>query len=85
MPIRPYPFGEPPNGPTPWWLAAFQPALPPRRWRTSGGAPLLGVNEVCMISHGRSTAKAIKNAIRAARECVANKVIPHIREGIALG
>jgi phosphate acyltransferase len=50
-----------------------------------GGAPLLGVNEVCLISHGRSTSKAIKNAIRAARECVANKVIPHIREGIALG
>ncbi|HSB71704.1 MAG TPA: phosphate acyltransferase PlsX [Candidatus Methylomirabilis sp.] len=50
-----------------------------------GGAPLLGVNEVCLISHGRSTAKAIKNAIRAAGECVANKVIPHIREGIALG
>ena len=50
-----------------------------------GGAPLLGVNDVCLISHGRSTAKAIKNAIRAAGECVANKVIPHIREGIALG
>ena len=50
-----------------------------------GGAPLLGVNGVCVISHGRSTGKAIKNAIRAAGECVANKVISHIREGIALG
>jgi glycerol-3-phosphate acyltransferase PlsX len=50
-----------------------------------GGAPLLGVNGVCVISHGRSTGKAIKNAIRVAGECVANKVIPHIREGIALG
>jgi len=49
-----------------------------------GGAPLLGVNGVCVISHGRSTGKAIKNAVRAAGECVANKVIPHIREGIAL-
>jgi glycerol-3-phosphate acyltransferase PlsX len=49
-----------------------------------GGAPLLGVNGVCVISHGRSTGNAIKNAIRAARECVANKVISHIREGIAL-
>lgn len=28
-----------------------------------GGAPLLGVNGVCMICHGRSSAKAIKNAI----------------------
>ncbi len=49
-----------------------------------GGAPLLGVNGVCVISHGRSTGKAIKNAVRAAGECVANKVILHIREGIAL-
>jgi glycerol-3-phosphate acyltransferase PlsX len=49
-----------------------------------GGAPLLGVSGVCIISHGRSTAKAIKNAIRAAAECVSNKVIAHIREGIAL-
>ncbi len=50
-----------------------------------GGAPLLGVNGVCIISHGRSSAKAIKNAIRVARECLENKVIPHIREGIAQG
>jgi len=49
-----------------------------------GGAPLLGVNGVCVISHGRSTSKAIKNAIRAARECVTNKVISHIHEGITL-
>ena len=51
----------------------------------TGGAPLLGVNGVCIISHGRSTGKAIRNAIRVAAECAANKVIPHIREGIALG
>ena len=30
-----------------------------------GGAPLLGVNGLVMISHGRSSPKAIKNAIRA--------------------
>jgi glycerol-3-phosphate acyltransferase PlsX len=50
-----------------------------------GGAPLLGVNGVCMISHGRSTGKAIRNAIRAAEGCVNNAVIAHIREGIASG
>jgi glycerol-3-phosphate acyltransferase PlsX len=50
-----------------------------------GGAPLLGVNGVCMISHGRSTGKAIRNAIRAAEGCVNNAVIAHIREGIARG
>jgi phosphate acyltransferase len=31
-----------------------------------GGAPLLGVRGVCVIGHGRSNAKAIKNAIRVA-------------------
>jgi glycerol-3-phosphate acyltransferase PlsX len=48
-----------------------------------GGAPLLGVNGVCMISHGSSTGKAIRNAVRAAEGCVRNAVIAHIREGIA--
>jgi glycerol-3-phosphate acyltransferase PlsX len=47
-----------------------------------GGAPLLGVNGVCIISHGRSTAKAIKNALRVAGECVHNRVLEHIREGM---
>ena len=49
-----------------------------------GGAPLLGVGGICIISHGRSTAKAIKNAIRVAAECVENGVIEHIRKGIAV-
>lgn len=49
-----------------------------------GGAPLLGVRGVCLISHGRSTAKAIKNAIRVAAECVETRVIEHIKEGIAV-
>ncbi len=31
-----------------------------------GGAPLLGINGTCIISHGRSSAKAIKNAILVA-------------------
>lgn len=50
-----------------------------------GGAPLLGVDGVCIVSHGRSTAKAIRNAIRVASECVQNDVIRHIREGITSG
>jgi glycerol-3-phosphate acyltransferase PlsX len=50
-----------------------------------GGAPLLGVRGVCCISHGRSTPKAIRNAIRVANECVTNQVIAHIREGVAAG
>lgn len=33
-----------------------------------GGAPLLGINGTCIISHGRSTAKAIKNALKVAAD-----------------
>ena len=47
-----------------------------------GGAPLLGVNGGCIISHGRSNAKAIKNAIRVARDFSTNRVDAKIREKI---
>jgi glycerol-3-phosphate acyltransferase PlsX len=47
-----------------------------------GGAPLLGVNGGCIISHGRSNAKAIKNAIRVAREFATNRIDVKIREKI---
>lgn len=47
-----------------------------------GGAPLLGVDGVVMISHGRSDAKAIKNAICAARREVEHKVMEHMRKEI---
>ncbi|MFZ2490352.1 MAG: phosphate acyltransferase PlsX [Thermoanaerobaculia bacterium] len=48
-----------------------------------GGAPLLGVNGGCIVCHGRSNAKAIKNAIRVARNFVMNRVDVKIREKIA--
>lgn len=32
-------------------------------YEEQGGVPLLGVNGICMIGHGRSTAKAIKNLV----------------------
>ncbi len=35
-----------------------------------GGAPLLGVNGICIIGHGSSNPKAVRNAIRVAGECV---------------
>ncbi|MFQ5894951.1 MAG: phosphate acyltransferase PlsX [Nitrospinota bacterium] len=37
-------------------------------WSEYGGAPLLGLSACCIIAHGRSDAKAIKNAIRTAAE-----------------
>lgn len=47
-----------------------------------GGAPLLGVNGVVIIGHGRSNATAIKNAIRQARLAVSGGIIEAIRQGI---
>lgn len=48
-----------------------------------GGAPLLGVNGGCIISHGRSNAKAIKNAVRVARGFAMNHVDTKIRDKIS--
>ena len=48
----------------------------------TGGAPLLGVNGVCIIAHGSSSPKAIKNAINRARELDEKKMNEHIREDI---
>lgn len=39
-----------------------------------GGMPLLGVNGICIKAHGNSSPKAIKNALRVAREAVEQKV-----------
>ena len=47
-----------------------------------GGAPLLGVNGVVIIGHGRSNKKAIKNAIRVAKEEVERKFNEKILEAI---
>jgi glycerol-3-phosphate acyltransferase PlsX len=49
-----------------------------------GGAPLLGVNGVVIVSHGGSNATAIKNAVQRAREAVEGNVIEAIRDNIAL-
>lgn len=48
-----------------------------------GGAPLLGVNGVCIIGHGSSNAKAIKNGIRVCIESVKNNIIENIKTEIA--
>lgn len=48
-----------------------------------GGSPLLGLNGVCVIAHGRSNAKAIKNAILAAQKSVESGLEQHIRESVA--
>ncbi len=45
-----------------------------------GGAPLLGVNGVVMISHGRSSPKAIKNAIRATKREIEHNILAEMRK-----
>jgi len=54
-----------------------------RKWfdyANYGGSPLLGVNGGVIISHGRSNAKAIKNAIRVASELVEQKVLERLAD-----
>jgi phosphate acyltransferase len=48
-----------------------------------GGSPLLGVDGICIIAHGSSSALAIKNAIRVAMESIESKINPRIVEEIA--
>jgi len=48
-----------------------------------GGFPLLGINGAAIIAHGRSNAKAIKNALRVARQTAEAGVAPAIAEVLA--
>jgi glycerol-3-phosphate acyltransferase PlsX len=43
-----------------------------------GGAPLLGVNGVSIISHGKSSPRAIKNAIKVGVQAVETRMNEHI-------
>jgi phosphate acyltransferase len=48
-------------------------------WREFGGAPLLGIDGVAVVAHGRSDARAIKNAVRVTRDAVQNQLVGKIR------
>jgi phosphate acyltransferase len=52
-------------------------------WREFGGAPLLGIDGVAVVAHGRSDARAIKNAIRVTRDAVQNQLVGKIRAEVA--
>jgi len=49
----------------------------------TGGAMLLGVDGVCIISHGSSSATAIVNAVRVAKEMVEAEVVDRLRSAVA--
>ena len=50
---------------------------------STGGAVLLGVDGVCIISHGSSSARAIVNAIKVAADMVEHGIVDEIRTAIA--
>lgn len=51
----------------------------------TGGAMLLGLDGVCIISHGSSSARAIVNAIRVARDAVAADHVAGLKAAIGAG
>lgn len=60
-------------------LGAIKKMLDPSE---EGAAPLLGVNGLVFIGHGRSDALAIKNAIRVAKEAAESKVLDAMKSAI---
>jgi len=76
---------------TQYRLAALvlKPALLKMRRRMDygeyGGAPLLGVNGVVIITHGRADANAIKNCLRAARESASSGLLETLRGAFSRG
>jgi len=52
-------------------------------WQEYGGAPLLGVGGYCLICHGRSDARAIRNAVRVGKQLVRSDINQKIVERVA--
>jgi len=50
---------------------------------THGGAVLLGVNGVCIISHGSSSARAVVSAVRVGRDAVQSDLVAKVAAAIA--
>ncbi len=67
--------------------ALLKPALEtrfaPLDWRETGGSLLMGLRGVALIGHGRSDARAIRSAIRTARQIAAARPTEIIAEGMA--
>lgn len=76
-----------PTGPAKALFLPMRSALRPLRdkmdYAEYGGSPLLGLNGICIISHGRSNAKAIHNALLNAAKCVESDVVGSTRERVA--
>ncbi len=49
---------------------------------TYGGAELLGVQGVCIISHGSSSARAVVNAVKVAHQAVADDLVGRLQASV---
>lgn len=47
-----------------------------------GGAPILGLEKLVLKCHGRSTPRAINNAIKLAIKCVRDDLVANMRDSI---
>src|SRR5436305_4031409 len=68
-------------------MGQFKPAMKKiyasHDWQEYGGAPLLGVDGYCLICHGRSDARAIRNAVRVGKQLVRSDINQKIVERVA--
>ena len=74
-----------------WMKPLLLPLMPALRrlrgkvdYAERGGAPLLGVNGVCIIGHGRSNALAVRNACHAAERAIRHDIIETIRQRVCV-
>ncbi len=51
-------------------------------WKVYGGAPLLGFDRVVIKAHGRSEARAVRNAVKVAAKAVRGDLTGRIRSGV---
>jgi phosphate acyltransferase len=65
-------------------LPALLPLMVQMKPETYGGALLLGVDGVCVISHGSSNPTAMTNAIQVAADMVRHNMVDRLRDAVAL-
>ena len=76
----------PTRGPSPFGLTMLSQGLRHSTmtdWKQYGGAPLLGFDGVIIKAHGRSNARAIRNAIKVAAKAHDRGLSNEIRKGLA--
>lgn len=51
-------------------------------WEQYGGVPILGFDHLCIKAHGRSTERAITNALKVATRAARTELVRSMREGL---